>query len=273
MKKDIIERCRNIRINIIRMIHEAGSGHLGGSLSAVELMSILYFKHLVHNPGDPWWEDRDRVIFSKGHASALLYSILAEAGYFPVEELMTFRKLDSLLQGHPVRNGLPGVEISTGSLGQGLSVGVGMALGLKLSRKNSRVYILLGDGECNCGQVWEAAMSASHYKLDNLCGILDYNGLQIDGTNKEVMNLEPLIKKWTSFGWKVFVVDGHNCEDIAYIYSLANKVRGRPSLVLGRTTKGKGVSFMEDQVKWHGKSLSDELFKKALVELGHESRS
>lgn len=270
MSDDVIEICRKVRIDIIKMIQQAGSGHPGGSLSAVELMVGLYFRYLVHDPVHPWWKDRDRVIFSKGHASALLYSILAEVGYFSKKDLDTYRKLDSLLQGHPSRNGLPGVEVSTGSLGQGLSIGVGMALGLKLDRKNSRVYVLVGDGECDCGQIWEAAMSAAHYKLDNLCAILDYNHLQIDGTTSEVMNLEPIVEKWISFGWRVFAIDGHNLGEIAWAYSTASKVKNSPSLILGRTVKGKGVSFMENQACWHGKTLCSELADKALKELDKE---
>lgn len=265
---DLKELARKVRIDIVKMIHSAGSGHLGGSLSAVELMVGLYFGCLNHRPDEPWWEKRDRVIFSKGHASALLYSVLAEAGYFPLEKLHTFRRLGSLLQGHPCRNGLPGVEISTGSLGQGLSVGLGMAIGLK--KKYSFppfVYVLIGDGECNCGQIWEAAMAASHYKVGNLCVILDYNKLQIDGRNKEVMDLRPLVGKWEKFGWAVLDISGHDFERIIEAYNSIKIGKDKPNLILANTIKGKGISFMEDQVKWHGKVLNEDQMKQALEEL------
>jgi transketolase len=264
---ELKKKAKDIRIDIIKMIGAAGSGHPGGALSSADLMTVLYFDRLRHNPKDPWWEDRDRAIFSKGHSSALLYACLAESGYFPVEDLLTFRKLGSLLQGHPARNGLPGVEVSTGSLGQGLSVGVGMALGLRQSGKDSRVYVLIGDGECNEGQIWEAAMAAGHYKLDNLCGILDHNHLQIDGFVEEVMGLEPLAEKWRDFGWEIIKVDGHNCEEIISAYKKARTVNGKPSLILAQTVKGKGVSYMENEAIWHGKAPKKEQMEIALKEL------
>jgi transketolase len=230
-------------------------------------MVSLYFSKLKHNPRDPWWEGRDRVIFSKGHASALLYACLARSGYFPIEKLKSFRKLGSLLQGHPSKNGLPGVEVSTGSLGQGLSIGVGMALGLKLQRKINRVYVLIGDGECDCGQIWEAAMSAAHYRLDNVCAILDYNRLQIDGTNLEVMNLIPLVEKWKAFGWNVIEINGHDFDGISFAYDLAVRIKNRPSVIVAHTIKGKGISFMENEAGWHGKVPKDDLLEKAFREL------
>jgi len=268
--EELKEKSRKIRFDVIKMICEAGSGHPGGALSSADLMTVLYFDQLKHNPEDPWWEDRDRVVFSKGHASALLYSCLAEAGYFPVEDLMTFREVGSLLQGHPSRNGLPGVEVSTGSLGQGLSVGVGMALGLRQAKKDSSVYVLMGDGECDCGQIWEAAMAASHYKLDNLCGILDYNKLQIDGTTDEVMNLEPFDQKWRDFGWQVINADGHKHEEIVAAFKEAKTVKGKPSLILARTVKGKGVCYMENVAGWHGNAPKGEQKETALKELSKD---
>ena len=264
---ELKKKAKTIRIDIVKMIGTAGSGHPGGALSAADLMTVLYFEQLKHDPQDPWREDRDRVIFSKGHCSALLYSCLAESGYFPVEDLWTFRKIGSLLQGHPARNGLPGVEIASGSLGQGLSVGVGVALGLRHKGEDSRVYVLMGDGECNSGQIWEAAMAAAHYKLDNVCGILDNNHLQIDGDTEEVMGLEPLARKWDDFGWEVISIDGHNCEEIISAYKKAKTVKGKPSLILAKTVKGKGVSYMENQAGWHGKAPKGEQLEKAIKEL------
>ena len=264
---ELKKKAKSIRIDIVRMIGTAKSGHPGGALSSADLMTVLYFDQLKHNPKEPWWEDRDRVIFSKGHCSALLYACLAESGYFPVGDLLTFRKLGSLLQGHPSRNGLAGVEVSTGSLGQGLSVGLGMALGLRQSKKDSRVYVLLGDGECDEGQIWEAAMASGHYKLNNLCGILDYNRLQIDGFTEEVMSLEPLAQKWQDFGWEVIDIDGHNCEEIISAFKKAKMVKEKPSLILARTIKGKGVSYMENEAIWHGKAPKKEQMESAIKEL------
>ena len=271
LKKDIdnLQKISSkVRCDIINMIAEAGSGHPGGSLSATDLMVAIYFYFMRHDPKNPNWEERDRILLSKGHASALLYSCLAESGYFPVEELKTFRKLGSRLQGHPSRiKKTPGVEISSGSLGQGLSVGVGMAIALRLQKKDSRVYVFIGDGECDCGQIWEAAMSASHYELDNLCTILDYNGLQIDGTTEEVMSLEPLSKKWKDFGWNVIEVNGHDFREIIEGYEKAKNYKSKPSLILAKTKKGKGVSFMENQCGWHGKAPSSDQTNAALKEL------
>jgi len=262
------KKAKEIRIDIIKMLSQAGSGHPGGALSATELMTALYFDQLRHNPKEPNWEDRDRVIFSKGHSCPLLYACLAELGYFPKEELLTLRRFGSRLQGHPSKDkGLPGLEVSTGSLGQGLSIGIGMALASKLSQKDFRVYVLLGDGECDCGQVWEAVMSAGHYKLDNLCAIIDYNGLQIDGSTEEVMGLEPLVKKWQDFRWETIEIDGHNFKEILNAYQRARNNKEAPTVIIAHTIKGRGVSFMENKVDWHGKVPNREEAEKALKEL------
>lgn len=262
------KRAKEIRMDIIKMVSQAGSGHPGGALSATELMTALYFDQLRHNPKEPNWEDRDRVIFSKGHSCPLLYACLAESGYFPKEEILTLRRFGSRLQGHPGRDkGLPGLEVSTGSLGQGLSIGVGMVLASKLSQKDFRVYVLLGDGECDCGQVWEAVMSAGHYKLDNLCAIVDYNGLQIDGSTEEVMGLEPLVKKWQDFRWETIEIDGHNFKEIFNAYQRARNNKEAPTVVIAHTIKGRDVSFMENKVDWHGKAPNREEAKIALKEL------
>jgi transketolase len=251
------------------MLAEAKSGHPGGSLSATDLMVGLYFEKLKHNPKDSEWKDRDRVIFSKGHACPLLYACLAETGYFPTEELMTLRKFGTRLQGHPGKNkGLPGIEISTGSLGQGLSAGVGMALGFKLDKKSNRVYVLMGDGELQEGSNWEGVMSAAHYKLDNLCGIVDSNKLQIDGAVKDVMNIAPLPDKWLAFGWNVIEIDGHNMSEVIAAYDKASLTKEKPSVIIANTVKGKGVSFMENQAGWHGKTPNKEQAAMALKELG-----
>lgn len=269
IEKELKEIARKTRIDIIKMISKAGSGHLGGALSAVELMVGLYFNHIQIRPKDLQWRLRDRVIFSKGHASTLLYSLLARTGHFPLEELLTFRKLGSLLQGHPC-NHLPGVEISTGSLGQGLSVGLGIALSLQMDHNvHSDVYVLLGDGECNCGQVWEAAMAAAHYKMHNLCAIIDRNRLQIDGTTKEVMKLKPLAKKWKEFGWHVIEIDGHKFDDIQKAYTVQRRMISKPTVIIAQTVKGKGVSFMENKTSWHGKTPNEEQTNQALKELGY----
>lgn len=262
------KKAKEIRIDIIKMLSQAGSGHSGGALSAAELMTALYFNQLRHNTKEPGWEDRDRVIFSKGHSCPLLYACLAESGYFPKEELLTLRRFGSRLQGHPGKDkGLPGLEVSTGSLGQGLSIGIGMALASKLSQKDFRVYVLLGDGECDCGQVWEAVMSAGHYKLDNLCAIVDYNELQIDGSTEEVMGLEPLVKKWQDFRWETIEIDGHKFKEILNAYQRARDNKEAPTVIIAHTIKGKGISFMENKVDWHGKVPNREEAETALKEL------
>lgn len=247
------------------MIYEAGSGHPGGSLSCVDILTSLYFNTMRHNPSEPEWDDRDRFILSKGHAAPALYAVLAEAGYFPVKKLHSLRKMGSMLQGHPDSK-VPGVEVSSGSLGQGLSVACGIALAGKLDRKDYRVYTLLGDGECDEGQVWEAAILASHYKLDKLTAIVDRNGLQIDGPTEKIMCLEPMARKWKAFGWHVIEIDGNKMPEI--VVALETKRVSRPTVIIAHTFKGKGVSFMEGINAFHGKALSKEETKIALQELG-----
>lgn len=249
------------------MLTEAGSGHPGGSLSPVELIVALYFSKLRHNPKDPQWPDRDRMVFSKGHSCPLWYAVLAECGYFPKEELLTLRKYGSILQGHPDCLRTPGVDISSGSLGQAFSAACGMAAAGKLDKKDYRIYVLLGDGEIQEGQIWEAAMSASHYKLDNLCAILDYNGFQIDGRIEDIMAIEPVVDKWKAFGWYTIEIDGHNFDEILNAYNEAESVKGKPTIIIAKTVKGKGVSFMENTADWHGKTPSKEQSEQALKEL------
>lgn len=261
---------RNIRASVIEMLAEAGSGHPGGSLSLAEILTTLYFKVMNIDPDNPDWEERDRLVLCKGHAAPVLYAVLAERGYFPKEELKTLRKLGSILQGHPDMKKTPGVEISTGSLGQGLSAAVGMALGNKLDKKKARVFAILGDGEIEEGQVWEAAMAAKHYKLDNLTAVLDYNGLQIDGPINEVMSPEPIKQKWEAFGWNVIEIDGHDIEQIIEAFEKSASVKGQPSIIIAKTVKGKGVSFMENQVGWHGNAPSREEADQALQEIMKE---
>jgi len=257
-----------MRIDILKMLTEAGSGHPGGSLSSVEIMVALYFYKLKHDPKNPYWPDRDRFILSKGHVCPALYAALAYSGYFPKEELMTLRKLGSRLQGHSKKDSPPGVEISSGSLGQGLSVSNGIALSMRLDKKPSRVYCLMGDGETHEGQVWEAAMTAAHYKLDNVCAIIDYNKLCIDGRIEDVMSLEPIKDKWRSFGFNVIEVsDGHNISALMDAFDKAENTKGIPSVVIAHTVKGKGVSFAENKCEWHGVAPNKEQLKKALEEL------
>jgi transketolase len=258
---------KKLRRHIITMIGKAGSGHPGGSLSAVEILTALYFKLMRHKPRDPHWEDRDRFILSKGHAAPLLYAVLAECGYFPVEELLTLRQLDSRLQGHTDRTITPGVEMSAGSLGQGLSFALGVALADRLDGQDYRVYVLLGDGECNEGQVWEAAMAASHYSVDNLTAIVDNNGQQIDGWNCDVMSLDPFAAKWQAFGWKVIEVDGHSIPQLIAAFKEAQKVKEQPAVIIAHTVKGKGVSFMENNPDFHGTAPNTMEVEFALKEL------
>ncbi|MBC7324518.1 MAG: transketolase [Moorella sp. (in: Bacteria)] len=264
-------KAREIRTHIIRMTAAAGSGHPGGSLSAADIVTALYFHLMRLDPQRPSWPDRDRFILSKGHAAPLLYAALAERGFFPVEELLTLRKLGSRLQGHPDMKSLPGVEMSTGSLGQGLSAGNGMALAARLDGRDYRVFVLLGDGEIQEGMVWEAAMAAAHYRLDNVTAFLDYNGLQIDGPVTEVMSVEPVAEKWVAFGWDVQVIDGHDMVQIIQAVEVARQVRGRPQMIVARTVKGKGVSFMENQVNWHGAAPKPEEAERALAELAAQA--
>ncbi len=258
---------RKLRRQVITMIVAAGSGHPGGSLSAADIITALYFRIMRHDPKNLTWADRDRFILSKGHAAPILYAALAECGYFPQEELLTLRKLGSRLQGHPDRNLTPGVEMSTGSLGQGLSVAVGMALAGKLDSRDYRVYALLGDGECDEGQVWEAALAASQFKLDNLIAIVDHNHLQLDDLCCNIMDLEPLPDKWCAFGWHVMEVNGHDFEDIVPALEHARTVTGKPTMIIAHTVKGKGVSFMENNVDFHGKAPNAEEARIALKEL------
>ena len=258
---------KKLRRHIITMTGTAGSGHPGGSLSAVEIVTALYFRLLRHKPSDPKWADRDRFILSKGHAAPLLYATLAECGYLPVEELTTLRQLDSRLQGHTDRTLTPGVEMSAGALGQGLSFATGVALAGRLNSQDYQVYVLLGDGECDEGQVWEGAMAAAHFKVDNLVAIVDNNGLQIDGWNREVMNLEPFSQKWQAFGWHVIEVDGHNLTQLIDALNQAKLVKGQPAVVIAHTIKGKGVSFMENNYAFHGKAPTAAEVETALKEL------
>lgn len=256
-----------IRKEIVRMTHKAQSGHPGGSLSAIDVVTCLFMAEMKHDPKNPDWEERDRFVLSKGHASPALYGILAFQGYFPKEELMTFRQLNSRLQGHPERLLLPGIEVSTGSLGQGLSIANGMAMGLKLQGLGSRVYCLIGDGELQEGQVWEAIQSAGHRKLDNLCAILDRNRLQIDGEVEQIKREEPIEDKLKAFGWNVLRINGHSCKEILKALSAARDAKGKPTFIVADTVKGKGVSFMENNVDFHGKAANDAECQKALDEL------
>jgi transketolase len=265
--KELKGKAKQMRRDIINMIFTAGSGHPGGSLSSVEILTALYFKILNHNPADPHWPDRDRFILSKGHAAPVLYAALASAGYLPEEELCTLRKIDSRLQGHPECEKTPGVEMSAGALGVGLSFGVGAALAARLNSQTYRSYVLLGDGECDEGQVWEAAMAAAHFKLDNLVAIVDNNGIQLDGFNRNIMNIEPFNKKWQSFGWKVIEADGHDLTQLIAAFKRVKKVIGQPSVIIAHTIKGKGVSFMENNPGFHGKAPNADEFKIAMKEL------
>jgi transketolase len=252
----IAQECR---VQILRMLTHAGSGHPGGSLSVIDILTTLYFNRMRYDPERPDWEDRDRLVLSKGHCVPAQYCCMAKAGYFPESRLITLRKLGSPLQGHPDRMMLPGIEAATGSLGQGLSIAVGMALGLKLAGKSARVYCVLGDGEIQEGQVWEAAMSAPKlgapdHRLDNLCVILDYNGIQLDGHVKTILDLEPVVDKWKAFGWPVLDIDGHDITQIDKALDQAESLKGRPTFIVAHTVKGKGVSFMENEPEWHGKA-------------------
>ncbi len=265
--EEMERKAKTLRRHIIAMIAKAGSGHPGGSLSAAEIVTALFFNHLRHNPSNPRWPDRDRFVLSKGHAAPLLYAALAEAGYFPVEELLTLRQLDSRMQGHTDMTITPGVEMSAGALGQGLSFGIGIALAARLDRRDYRVYVLLGDGECDEGQVWEAAMAAAHFKVDNIVAIVDRNRQQIDGWTYEVMDTEPLAEKWRSFRWHTIEVDGHDLTQILSAFEEAATIKGKPTAIIAHTTKGKGVSFMENNLEFHGRAPTAEEAEKALKEL------
>ncbi|MDI3534598.1 MAG: transketolase [Thermosediminibacterales bacterium] len=257
-----------VRKDIVEMTYHAGSGHPGGSLSAVEIMVSLYFSVMKVDPKNPDWEDRDRFVLSKGHACPVLYSVLARKGFFSPEDLKTLRKFGSHLQGHPSRLKTPGVEVSAGSLGQGLSVANGIAIGAKMLNKDIRVYCLMGDGEIQEGSVWEAAMTAGHRKLDNLVAIVDYNNLQIDGWVEDVKGLAPLADKWRSFRWHVIGIDGHDFDQILSAFNEAEQTKGCPTVILAETVKGKGISFMENKAEWHGKAPNRQEYIEALEELG-----
>ena len=268
-KKQLQVMACKVRMGVIEGVHAAKSGHPGGSLSAADMFTYLYFKELRVDPKNPQWEDRDRFVLSKGHTAPGLYAALALRGFFPVEDLVTLRKMGSYLQGHPNMNTVPGVDMSTGSLGQGISVACGMALASRLKKRDNRVYTLLGDGEIQEGQVWEACMFAAHYKLDNLCVIIDNNGLQIDGPTRQVMNTEPLDRKMDAFGFNTIVCNGNSFADLEQAFKMFDLSHGsgKPTCFLLRTTKGLGVSFMENSVGWHGKAPNDEEYAQAMSEL------
>ena len=258
---------KEIRKGIIEAVYSNKSGHIGGSLSIVDILTVLYFNEMKIDPKNPNWENRDRLVLSKGHSSPALYSTLAKKGYFDEKELKTFRNINSRLQGHPDKKHIPGVDMSTGSLGQGLSAANGMAIAAKMDKKDYRVYCILGDGEIEEGQIWEAAMTSNKYKLDNLCVIVDNNNLQIDGTIEEVMSSYPIDAKFRSFGFEIIKIDGHNIEEIIKAFEVAKNIKGKPTCIIAKTTKGKGISFMENQVDWHGKAPNEEEYLKALEEL------
>ncbi len=270
-KTQLQEIARKIRVDIIEEVHSAKSGHPGGSLSIADIVTYLYFKEMNVDPKNPDMADRDRLVLSKGHTCPALYAALAEKGFFDVETLKTFRKMGSFLQGHPDMKHTPGVDMSSGSLGQGISAACGMALAAKFDKKDYRVYSILGDGELAEGQVWEAFMFAAHYKLDNLCAIIDRNGLQIDGKTADVMSSEPLEDKMKAFGFNVYVIDAHNFDEIENAISSAKTVKGAPSVIIANSVKGKGVSFMENMVSWHGSAPNDEQYEQALKDLGEEA--
>jgi transketolase len=264
--KSLKNKANEIRKLIIKMLACAGSGHPGGSLSSSDIIATLYFEIMRYDVKNPHWPDRDRFHLSKGHCCPALYAALSLSGYFPSEELWRLRKCGALLQGHPDRN-TPGIEVASGSLGQGLSVACGMSLAGRIDKKDYRVYCLLGDGECQEGNVWEAAMAAAHYKLDNLCAIVDYNHFQIDGRTDAVMSLEPLVNKWEAFGWHVVQCDGHNIEELLYAFAEAKKIKAKPTVIIAQTVKGKGVSFMEHVADFHGRAPTEKEREIALREL------
>ena len=266
-KKQLMATACKVRMGVIESTHGAKAGHPGGSLSAADVFTYLYFQELNIDPKNPKWEERDRFVLSKGHTAPGLYAALALRGFFPVDDLPTLRHIDSYLQGHPNMNTVPGVDMSTGSLGQGLSAAAGMALAAKHAGKSCRVYALLGDGEIQEGQVWEAFMLAHHYKLDNLCAVIDNNGLQIDGPVDQVMSPYPIPEKLKAFGWNVVEIDGHDFDQIAAAFAQARETKEVPTAIVMKTTKGKGVSFMENQAGWHGKAPNDEEYEKAMAEL------
>ena len=262
------EIARQVRLDIVEMLYRSGSGHLGGSLSATDILVALFFAEMRVRPGEPCWPDRDRFILSKGHGGPALYAVLSRLGFFPREELATLRQFGSILQGHPDSACTPGVEIPTGSLGQGLSIANGLALATRLGGSDRRIYVLMGDGEIQEGQIWEAAMSAAHYQLDNLTAIVDRNRLQIDGRTADVMSLEPLPEKWQAFGWHTMEIDGHSFPELLGALEACDLAPGAPSMIIARTIKGKGVSIFEGKAKYHGVAPSPEEYQRALQELG-----
>ena len=265
--RELSRIANNLRISIIEEVYNAGCGHPGGSLSIADLLTYLYFEELNVDPANPRDPKRDRFVLSKGHTAPALYAALAERGFIPKEDLKTLRKTASYLQGHPDMKGIPGVDMSTGSLGQGISTACGMALSAKVSGDDYRVYTVLGDGESQEGQVWEAAMFASHYKLDNLVAILDLNGLQIDGSITEVMNPTPHDEKFLAFGWNVITIDAHNFEEIEAAFKQARETKGKPTVIIAKSVKGKGVSYMENKCEWHGQAPKEDLYKVAIADL------
>ena len=267
LKKQMQITACKIRLGVIEGVYHGKSGHPGGSLSISDVLAYLYFKEMNIDPANPKWPERDRLVLSKGHTAPGLYSALANRGYFPVETLETLRHIDSFLQGHPDMKGTPGVDMSSGSLGQGISVATGMALSGKISSDSYRVYTILGDGELEEGQVWEAAMFASHKKLDNLCAVIDFNNLQIDGSLDEVNSPCPIDEKFKAFGWNVIVIDGHDFDQIEDAFQKAKAAKGQPTAIIMHTTKGKGVSFMENKASWHGAAPNDEQYAQAMAEL------
>ena len=266
-KAELAAKAKEVRKGIVTAVHSAKSGHPGGSLSAADIITYLYFEEMNIDPANPKWEDRDRFVLSKGHIAPALYSVLSVRGYFPTSDLVTLRHTGSYLQGHPDMKHIPGVDMSSGSLGQGLSAAVGMALGAKLDGKSNRVYAMCGDGEIQEGQIWEAAMFAAFRKLDNLVAVIDNNNLQIDGAIDEVCSPYPIDEKFKAFGWNVINIDGHNFDEIADAFEAAKNCKGQPTAIVAKTTKGKGVSFMENQCGWHGKAPNDEEFEKAMADL------
>ena len=267
LKKQLEIAATKVRMGVIEGVYNAKAGHPGGSLSVADTLTYLYQHRMNVDPADPEMADRDRLVLSKGHTAPALYAVLAHRGFFPVEELKTLRKIDSRLQGHPVRGKVPGVDMSTGSLGQGISAACGMALSGKISNDTYKVYAVLGDGEIQEGQVWEAAMFAAHYQLDNLVAVVDNNGLQIDGKISDVMSPYPIDEKFAAFGWHVITINGHDFDEIERAFNEAETVLNKPTVIIQRSTKGKGVSFMENQCGWHGKAPNDEEYAKAMEEL------
>lgn len=271
-ENELKEKVRNLRVAILKMLCEAGSGHPGGSLSSIDILTVLYNKIMNHDPKNPSLIERDRFVLSKGHVCPALYAVLADCGYFDPKELMTLRKYGSILQGHPFMHKTPGLEVSSGSLGQGLSIAVGMSYAARMDKLPVRTYCLMGDGELQEGQIWEAAMAAGHYKLDNLCGIVDKNGLQIDGKVEKVMDIDPLMDKFKAFKWNVVETDGHDVIKLIKVFEQAKSFKGKPTVIIAHTVKGKGVSYMENVAGWHGATPDKEQLACALAELEEDRR-